>query len=164
MSNVNSPGPRKAQETASAYAASSAQGNEVAIRSFLTTKFGSDFAGKVLDSIPAKDKVGKKLSFDTVKKAIMETAEKEGRSVVDKDLEGLKSLFPGEEDTVEEDDPFKNIKEAKESLETGRKQSRQLQDKLDDAAAEAEKKYLEKKNEELQKQEFKKVIDPKKIV
>ncbi len=171
MSNINPTPRKKAQETAAAFAASSAQGQETAIRSFLSKQFNGDtsLANKVYDkameAIPAKDKIGKNLSFDVVKKAILEAAEKENKSINPRAFDELKSLFPEEETGITKDeDPFKGVKDALESLDIARRASADLEDKFEDARTEDEKKYIEKKNEETQQQIQKKLFDPNKKV
>lgn len=171
MSNINPTPRKKAQETASAFAASSAQGYEAAIRSFLTRQFNGDtsLANKVYDkamaSIPAKDKIGKNLSFDIVKKAILEAAEKENKSINPRSFDELKSLFPQEKAGItKDDDPFQNIKDALQSLDMARRAAADLKNKFDDARAEEERNDLRKKNEEIQRMQKKKQFDTNKKV
>lgn len=161
MSNVNPTGPRtKIQEN---QAASIPQGD--AIQAFLNKQFKSDPAlanriyNNAMDSIPPRDKIGKNLSFDTVKKAILEAAEKEHKSIDSEELEKLRSLFPEEKKT--EDDPYKFIKDAKDTIETSKKKLTALKEKFEASMADVDLQEIAKKAEEAKEQLMKKVEETK---
>lgn len=173
MSNIPPSAPRRPDPIrdlpAASQAASSAQ-SEATIRDFLRSHFKGDIiradkvCARVMESLSAKDKTGKNLSFDVVKKAILEAAEKDGKPLDPKDLkdlEELKPLFPKEEEIKKEDNPFKFIEEAKETIKTGKKKLEELKDKLETALSQEELNSTQKKIEELKEQIEKKLLEYK---
>lgn len=157
---------------AASTAASTSQGLEAA-RSFLIKHFNGDIvtADKVLNQAisAAEKKVGKNLSFDVVKKAILEAAIDSKKPINDpkelKDLEELKPLFPEEE--AKGRDPFEKARESAEeaqaSLTTAHKESAELEEEFENKRTIEEREYKLKKQEETQKQQKEKEELPKKL-
>lgn len=171
MSNINpTPGPKPTLSNpikelqAATTAASTTVGLDAALRSFLIKQFGTIEGNKICDKVMAsipKDKIGKNLSFDVVKKAMLDATEKDPEK-----NQKLKDLFSTNEapENKTDDDPFKFIKEAIRTIQESQSARRKSNDKHADTMTEAQNKTIEQNKEEVKKQEIKKLINPDKLV
>lgn len=149
---------------ASTSAASAAQASEAAVRNFLIQQFGDTVGNDAFSAISEELKKGKKLSFDMVKKALMDAAEKDGKQVDPKKLEGLKSLFRKTEPVKVDDNPWKAFLDLIAFQDMARAQSAKMQSEHEDRLIDAEVKHDIEQKAEVKEQQMKKLLDPKKKV
>lgn len=140
-------------------AAGVAQASEAAIKAFLIEKFGDKIGNKIFDAIPTKDKIGKDLSFESVRAAI----ESNTGTMGDKLKAELQALYtPKEESTrPDESNPYKYIEDAKDFQQKARAAMSREQDAHEERMIDAQIKADTEKKEEIKQEQMKKLFNPK---
>ncbi|OAI51034.1 hypothetical protein AYO37_00535 [Opitutia bacterium SCGC AG-212-L18] len=144
---------------AASTAAGAAQASEAAIKAFLIEKFGDKIGNKIFDAIPTKDKIGKDLSFESVRAAI----ERNTGTMGDRLKAELQSLYtPEEEPTrLDESNPHKYIEDAIAFQQKARAEMARAQDAHDERMLDAKIKEDVEKKEEIKQEQVKKIFNPK---
>lgn len=153
-------------ETQAATAGASSVQAEAAIKSFLISRFGIDIGNKIFEAIPVKDKIGKDLSFESVRAAIESTTNETIHGKLKDDLTAeMKNIVPvkvpEQSHTDTNDNPFMFIEEARDVMQKAQKETAKLKDAHEERMSEAEAERDVEKKQEIKEEQTKKIYNPK---